>query len=88
MLWTYFLSQNFRSSLCVVGLFLVGAGAGAASDAPTPSGGVLQSFGSLIAKTMTAMARRAKAAEWIGDCDNLFMLPFPTVRAQENLDAF
>ena len=67
MLWMCFLSQNLRSSLCVVGLVLVVTGAGAASDAPTPSGEFLQSFGSLIAKTMTAMARRATAAEWIGD---------------------
>ena len=67
MLWMCFPSQNFRNSLCVVGLVLVEAGAGAASDALTPSGEGLQSFGSLIAKTMTAMARRAMAAEWIGD---------------------
>ena len=69
MLWMCFPSQNFRNSLCVVGLVLVeaGAGAGAASDALTASGEGLQSFGSLIAKTMTAMARRAMAAEWIGD---------------------
>ena len=58
-------SQNFRSSLCVVGLVLVDAGA--ASDAPVLPGEFMQSFGSLIAKTMTAMARRATAAEWIGD---------------------
>lgn len=70
-----FESQNFRSSRCGDAEFLPdAAGADGAFDAFTSFDGFTQSLGSLIANTITAIANRAIATEWIGDWRDWFML--------------
>ncbi|MAN19720.1 MAG: hypothetical protein CMN94_08110 [Synechococcus sp. EAC657] len=45
-----------------------------------------QSFGSLMAKTITAIASRATASEWIGARNVLFILPFCSDHSQDVLE--